>query len=131
MLDAREYFRLWLLSLEGLGALSGDRVYCDPLPKETPFPSVSYFCKSLPEGEGVPLQNVTATVWCWGRTEEESRRVYGALVSALLSPGAETARVGGQVLSGLSLEGEEKTDQDLELHLAWVTQCTVVFAMAA
>ncbi len=131
MLDAGDYFRLWLLSLSGVVALVTDRVFSEPLPFETAHPAVSYFCKSSPVGGDVPMQEVSATVYCWGRTEDEAKALYGVLFSALHATGGETARVGGQVLSGLSIEGQEMTDQDLELHQAWYTKCEVVFAMGA
>jgi hypothetical protein len=129
MLDAREYFRLWLLSLEGVTSLVGDRVYCDPLPEGESLPAVSYACKGTPEAEGVPLQEMSATVWCWSGSEGGARQVYGALASALKVPGAETAQVDGEVLSGLGLEGQESTDQDPDRPGVWITQCMVTFAM--
>lgn len=129
MLDARDYFRLWLLSLEGLTSLVGDRVYCDPLPEGTAFPAVSYVCKSTPEEEGVPLQEVSATVWCWSENEAGARALYGAIAGALCVPDGHSRQVGGEMLSGLGIEGQESTDQDPDKPGVWVTQCTVSFAM--
>lgn len=129
MRDPRLTFRQYLLSLTGLTALVGTRIYCDPLPNKAALPAVTYFTQSTLEEEGFPIQEVTATVHCFGKNEQEARGVFGALVTALQAEGADEVTIGGEVLSGIDMEGSETTDQAADVDDFWFTKCQITFAM--
>jgi hypothetical protein len=129
MKDASKYLRLVLLSNAAVLALVSGRVFEAPMPKDGPFPCLSYDLPPAPAvGGGIQVR--TATVTCWAETLAAATSLYQALWGALFGEDVPTwLRLSdGTVVFGIhQVISESREVSDLDKKES--KQFTMSFAM--
>ncbi|MCG3197087.1 MAG: hypothetical protein GHCLOJNM_01571 [bacterium] len=112
MVDPNAVLRAHLLTVSGVTAVVGDRVWAVLLkPGYTPSvgPAVTFACRGGRTNPHVPdLPSATVQIQCWGSTPFVARSLYGAVYDAL--QGVERVQVGSNVIDSMV---EDVAGQDL------------------